>query len=191
VTDRISPAGFGPVLLDGGRARFSLWAPLAATAGEVSLVLPGRGERLPMRPAAPGPAASGDGWLVAEAEAAPGEPYAFALPDGRLVADPASRRQAGDVHGPSVLVDPDAYAWRHPGWRGRPWGEAVVYELHLGTFSPAGTFEGTRARLPHLADLGVTAVELMPVADFAGRAAGATTACCPTPRRAATARPTS
>jgi malto-oligosyltrehalose trehalohydrolase len=114
-----------------------------------------------MRPA-------GDGWLEAEAEAAPGEPYAFALPDGRLVADPASRRQAGDVHGPSVLVDPDAYAWRHPGWRGRPWGEAVVYELHPGTFSPAGTFEGARARLPHLADLGVTAVELMPVADFAG-----------------------
>jgi malto-oligosyltrehalose trehalohydrolase len=168
VTDRVNPA-FGPVLLGDGRARFSLWAPLAAAEGEVSLVLPGRGERLPMRPAAGGPAGSGDGWLVTEAEAAPGEPYAFVLPDGREIADPASRRQAGDVHGPSVLTDPGAYAWRHPGWRGRPWGEAVVYELHLGTFSPAGTFEGTRARLPHLADLGVTAVELMPVADFAGR----------------------
>jgi malto-oligosyltrehalose trehalohydrolase len=151
--------GFGPVLLGGGRARFRLWAPLAD--GEVSLVLPGRGARLPMRP-------SGGGWLEAEAEAAPGDAYAFALPDGREVADPASRRQAGDVHGPSVLVDPDAYRWRHAGWRGRPWGEAVVYELHLGTFSPEGTYEGTRARLPHLADLGVTAVELMPVADFAG-----------------------
>ena len=153
---------FGAALLSDGRARFSLWAP---GQEEVRLVLPGREDReRPMR-------RREGGWFEAEAEAAPGEAYAFRLGggDGGLeVPDPASRRQARDVHGPSLLVDPGAYRWRHTGWRGRPWGEAVLYELHLGAFSPEGTFEGARARLPYLAELGVTAVELMPVADFAG-----------------------
>ena len=67
------------------------------------------------------------------------------------------------------MVDPGTYHWRHTEWRGRPWAQTVLYELHLGTFSPEGTFEGARARLPYLAELGVTAVELMPIADFAGQ----------------------
>jgi hypothetical protein len=72
------------------------------------------------------------------------------------------------VHGPSVVVDPRAYHWQHADWRGRPWAEAVVYQLPVGTFSPDGTCGGVRERLDHLAPLGVTAIELMPIAEFPG-----------------------
>jgi maltooligosyltrehalose trehalohydrolase len=81
------------------------------------------------------------------------------------VPDPASRLQAGDVHDPSVVVDPGAHAWQHTGWRGRPWTETVLYELHVGAL---GGYAGVQARLPALAALGVTAVELMPINDFPG-----------------------
>ncbi len=73
------------------------------------------------------------------------------------------------MHGPSEVIDPLAYVWADRQWRGRPWHEAVVYELHVGTFTPAGTFRAAIVRLDHLAALGVTAIELMPVADFPGR----------------------
>src|SRR5690606_25905526 len=72
------------------------------------------------------------------------------------------------VHGPSQIVDPSAFAWTDGEWRGVPRGEIVIYELHTGTFTPEGTFAGVRDRLPVLRDLGVTAIELMPVADFPG-----------------------
>src|SRR5690606_11864858 len=98
----------------------------------------------------------------------PGDRYAFQRPDGRRVPDPAARAQAGDVHGPSLLLDPAAYDWRTPAWRGRPWEEAVIYELHTGTFSETGDFAGIAARLDHLAQTGVTAIEVMPVAQFGG-----------------------
>ena len=98
----------------------------------------------------------------------PATRYSFVLADGMRVPDPAARAQIGDVHGPSRLVDPHAYAWRTRGWRGRPWEEAVIYELHIGTFTPEGTFDGVRSKLDHLAELGVTAIELMPVAQFSG-----------------------
>ncbi|WP_020177734.1 malto-oligosyltrehalose trehalohydrolase [Methylopila sp. M107] len=91
--------------------------------------------------------------------------YRFHLPDGLTVPDPASRLQDGDVHGWSVLVDPRAYHWRTRDWAGRPWREAVIYELHVGCF---GGFSGVKAALPLLAKLGVTAVQLMPIADFPG-----------------------
>ena len=81
--------------------------------------------------------------------------------------DPASRYQPDDAHGPSAVVDPGDYRWRHD-WDGRPWHGTVLYELHVGTFSPEGTFAGVEARLDHLAALGATAVELMPLADFPG-----------------------
>lgn len=155
---------FGAAVLDGGRARFALWAP---ARDAVALVLPGRGEqRLAMEP-------GGEGWFGLEAEAAVGEPYLFDVGDGRggalLVADPASRGQAGDAAGPSLVVDPAAYRWRHTEWRGRPWAGSAVHEIHVGTFTPEGTFRAASARLHDLAELGVTAVELMPVADFPGR----------------------
>jgi malto-oligosyltrehalose trehalohydrolase len=110
-----------------------------------------------------------DGWFDLETDAvAVGAGYAFDV-GGKTVPDPAARGQMGDVHGPSRLVDPRAYSWRTGNWRGRPWEEAVIYELHTGTFSPSGTFEGIEEKLDHLASIGVTAIELMPVAQFAGQ----------------------
>ena len=147
---------WGTTCLDGG-ARFRLWAPAQE---QVSLACE-RGS-MPMR-------RLDDGWFEIETEAVPvGGAYAFELDDGRHVPDPASRAQMADVHGPSCLVDPERFAWRCGKWRGRPWEEAIVYELHTGTFTPEGTFDGVRTRLDHLADLGVTAIELMPVAQFSG-----------------------
>jgi maltooligosyltrehalose trehalohydrolase len=93
--------------------------------------------------------------------------YRFALPDGTLVPDPASRFQPLDVHGPSEVVDPH-YAWREE-WRGRPWREVVLYELHIGAFTPEGAFTAAIGKLDHLVELGVTAVEIMPISDFPGR----------------------
>ena len=150
---------FGAAVQANGTVRFRLWAP---AADRVELDLPERGGARPMRPLE-------QGWHELALTAAPGEPYSFLLPDGRRVADPASRCQAGDALGPSLIVDPAAYRWRQEGWPGRPWHEAVVYELHVGTFTPQGTFRAAIERLPHLAELGITALEIMPVADFVGR----------------------
>lgn len=151
---------FGAECRTNGEVRFRLWAPAVKS---VSVVLPRRHQRLPMSPV-------GNGWFeTVTADAASGDQYRFELPDGQTVPDPGSRRQAADVHDASVVVDPRAYSWHQPGWRGRPWHEAVVYELHVGTASAGGTFESLRPQLPQLAALGVTAVELMPVADFPGR----------------------
>ncbi|MEA2779200.1 MAG: maltooligosyltrehalose trehalohydrolase [Rhodospirillaceae bacterium] len=151
---------FGAECRDDDSVRFRLWAPGAET---VAVVLEDQARRLPME-------ARDDGWFeLVSPSAGPGDRYRFELPDGFHVPDPASRRQAGDVHGSSVVVDPMAYRWRHPKWRGRPWHEAIVYELHVGSFTPEGGYDGVRRRLERLARLGVSAVELMPVADFSGR----------------------
>ncbi len=139
--------------LDGDVARFRIWAP---SADRLSLELDGHDQ--PMD-------ASSDGWHSVTAPAVAGTRYRYRLPDGLAFPDPASRAQAGDVHDPSLVVDPLGFAWQNGGWMGRPWHEAVVYELHPGAF---GGFDGIRAQLPRLAALGVTAVELMPIADFPG-----------------------
>ncbi|HXV31963.1 MAG TPA: malto-oligosyltrehalose trehalohydrolase [Sinorhizobium sp.] len=138
--------------------RFRLWAP---GQSRVSVAL---GESaLPMQ-------AAGGGWFELTTDAAgAGTAYAFQIGDGMRVADPASRCQREDVHGPSVVVDPQAYAWRNADWRGRPWSETVLYELHVGAFSREGDFDGVQRRLDWLEKLGVTAIELMPIADFPGR----------------------
>ncbi|MEM8572151.1 MAG: malto-oligosyltrehalose trehalohydrolase [Pseudomonadota bacterium] len=147
---------WGPVQTDRG-ARFRLWAP-----SQTAVILRLDGQDTPMRE-------SGDGWFTLDAPSAQiGSEYAFVLPDGLVVPDPAARAQAGDVHGPSLLCDPDSYAWTHTDWQGRPWEEAVIYELHIGTFTPEGTFLSAIEKLSHLADLGVTAIEVMPVAQFSG-----------------------
>jgi malto-oligosyltrehalose trehalohydrolase len=95
--------------------------------------------------------------------------YQFVLPDGRHVPDPASRFQPMDVHGPSEIIDPAGYEWGDADWRGRPWEECVIYEIHVGAFTAEGTFRAVIERLDDLRDLGVTAIELMPIADFPGR----------------------
>jgi maltooligosyltrehalose trehalohydrolase len=150
---------FGPELQAGGGTRFNLWAPAASA---VTLVLEGAGEH-PMQP-------SRDGWhRVDVAQAGAGTRYRFKLPDGLLVPDPASHRNPDDVHGASEVVDPHAYNWQDAAWQGRPWHEAVIYELHVGTFTPEGTFAAAQARLADLAALGITAIELMPLADAPGQ----------------------
>lgn len=110
-----------------------------------------------------------EGWFsCAVAGAAPGLSYGFGLADGRVLPDPAARAQTGTVHGLSRLVDPGAHAWGQPDWKGRPWAEAVILELHIGTFTRQGTFRAAIERLEHLAETGITAIEIMPVAQFAG-----------------------
>ena len=151
---------FGAEVLPDGSVRFRLWAPSHASVG---LVLDGAEAPLAMHAAL-------EGWheLVTD-RAGAGARYRFMLPDATCVPDPASRHQPEDVHGPSEVIDPSAYAWREGGWRGRPWEEAVLYELHVGAFTPAGTFGAAIDKLDHLVALGVTAIEIMPVSDFPGR----------------------
>ncbi len=153
---------FGAEIMDDRRVRFRLWAP---GARRVELCLEGpRGQTfLPMEKQA-------DGWLeLVTDEAGPGSLYRYRIDGEQLIPDPASRHQPRDVHGPSEVIDPGAFQWRENGWRGRPWEESVFYELHVGTFCAEGTFRGVAKRLDYLADLGVTAIELMPVSDFPGR----------------------
>jgi malto-oligosyltrehalose trehalohydrolase len=149
---------FGAQVQPDGRVRFRLWAP---GQDRVSLVIEQQ-DTLPL-------GRREDGWFELTTErASAGSRYAYQLSSGLRVPDPASRQQAESVHGPSVVVDPLAYQWRSADWRARPWTEAVLYELHAGTFSDSGDFAGVQHKLDWLADLGVTAIELMPVADFAG-----------------------
>jgi 1,4-alpha-glucan branching enzyme/maltooligosyltrehalose trehalohydrolase len=141
--------------------RFRLWAPDCERV-ELCLEDAVHPQVLPM-------SGRGDGWFeLTVAEAGAGTRYRFAVDDGLRVPDPASRSNPDDVHGASEVVDPAAFRWQDTNWRGRRWEEAVVYELHVGTFSPAGSFAGVAERLDYLAGLGVTAIELMPVADFPG-----------------------
>jgi malto-oligosyltrehalose trehalohydrolase len=98
-----------------------------------------------------------------------GAAYGFRCGEGtQPVPDPASRANPWDVNAPSVVIDPRRYEWDDAKWRGRPWHEAVVYELHIGTFTPEGTFRAAIARLDHLVKAGITAIEMMPVCEFAG-----------------------
>jgi maltooligosyltrehalose trehalohydrolase len=153
---------FGAVLLPGGGARFRLWAPSAA---RVDVVLDGG----PLAGESPMPARA-DGWFELDiAGVAAGQRYGFRIDGNLIVPDPASRANPDDVHGRSELVDPLAFDWPDDGWLGRPWHEAVIYELHVGCLTPQGTFVAAIDRLDNLVALGVTAIELMPVADFAGR----------------------
>jgi 1,4-alpha-glucan branching enzyme/maltooligosyltrehalose trehalohydrolase len=155
---RITPQGVQFRLWAHDRARISLC--LAQERDEDG----GQGQpeqMLPMEPCE-------GGWFELTAAAAAGTRYRFRVSDDLRVADPASRFNPDDVHGASEVVDPAAFDWEDEGWRGLPWEQAVIYELHVGTFSPAGTFTGVTERLDYIAALGATAIELMPVADFSG-----------------------
>jgi maltooligosyltrehalose trehalohydrolase len=158
---RMHAMPFGAELREGA-ARFRLWAPGSA-AVRVELDRDDRRRVVAMK-------AEPDGWHALTLEGlAAGTPYAFLVDGEGPVPDPASRYNPWDVHGPSVLVDPHAFEWDDGAWAGRPWHEAVVYEMHIGTFTHEGTFRAAVGKLDYLAGVGITAIEVMPVADFAGR----------------------
>jgi maltooligosyltrehalose trehalohydrolase len=148
---------YGANMIAPGRTRFDFWAP---TAKMVEVDIAGRG-RVQMT------ADNDDGWFQTELDCAGGTEYRYVAMtqfDGEVnVPDPASRAQKDDIDGPSVVVDHSTFQWQHGDWRGLPWHETVLYELHVGLL---GGFDGVRARLPELAALGITAVELMPIGDF-------------------------
>ncbi|HET7911797.1 MAG TPA: malto-oligosyltrehalose trehalohydrolase [Pseudolabrys sp.] len=145
---------FGPLVSDRG-VTFRLWAPAARI---VHLMLD---HKMPMP--------QKDGWFVLQIEeAAPGARYAFEIDEDITIPDPASHFQPEDVHGPSEVIGHD-FAWQCGQWQGLPWQETVFSELHVGTFTKDGTFRAAISKLDHLARTGITAIELMPLADFPGR----------------------
>ena len=148
---------FGANVVDGG-VQFRVWAPRLKNP---ALVI--EGSMIPMH-------------LEAEAEFAAfvpgleaGTDYAILTDSGAERPDPVSRFQPHGVHGPSRIVDPNAFPWRDQHWKGLPLKEYIIYELHTGTFTPEGTFEAIIPKLAHLRDVGITAVEIMPVAEFPGK----------------------
>jgi len=154
---------FGAQMDPDGGCRFRLWAPAAAGV-DLEVGAPG------VIPTTVAMTAAEGGWFLAEhPHVTAGWRYRFRTAGSDLwLPDPASRRQPDGVHGASEVVDPRSFAWQDGAWRGRPWAETVLYELHVGTATREGTFAAARGLLPDLADLGVTAVELMPVAAFPG-----------------------
>jgi maltooligosyltrehalose trehalohydrolase len=137
-----------------------VWAP-ASQHVTVRITQPARAV-VPLAP-------EGNGYFAGFAEGArSGARYLFQLDGSSPLPDPASRFQPEGVHGPSEVIDPAAFTWTDSGWTSPRVDELVIYELHIGTFSDEGTFEGAARRLPELVRLGVTAVEIMPVADFPG-----------------------
>lgn len=138
--------------------RFEVWAP---QADRVTLHCEGTTRTLEHDP-------ERAGWWTGDAEARDGTRYGFALDDGPVLPDPRSRRQPDGPDGLSAVVDPERYGWRTE-WAGRPLPGAVLYELHVGTYTPEGTLDAAAERLGHLQELGITHVELMPVCPFPGR----------------------
>ena len=144
---------WGARYIGAGQTRFRLWAP---DLTELKLTLEGQPPQVMQ--------ASGDGWFELTTAAMPGACYGFQWPD-RVLPDPASRLQQGGPHGWSVVTDAAAWQHKYPHWAGRPWQETVIYELHVAAL---GGFNGVRHRLAELAALGITAIELMPIATTPG-----------------------
>lgn len=194
MTERAHRMPFGAEIGPDGAVRFRLWAPAAkrvelllyeAEASRTSDGLPARGcdrrlagtlDTLPARTLDEPPAhtldmePAGGGWIeLVTPLARAGTLYRYRIDGSLEVPDPTSRFNPRDVGGPSEVVDPTAFSWPDDDWRAPPWHEAVLYELHAGAFTPEGTFQGIERELDRLAALGVTALELLPVADFPGR----------------------
>ena len=134
-----------------------VWAPNAKR-----VELDSRGQRTSMT-------ATGGGWWQSAAELQVGADYTFCLDGGEPRPDPRSHYQPQGIYGPSRIIDHASFNWDDAGWQAPPLPAAVIYELHVGTFTPDGTFEAVIAKLPHLVDLGVTHIELMPVNEFPGK----------------------
>lgn len=150
--------GWGPQFCKDGWTVFQLWAP-----AESSLILEIDNHQVPME-------RQGEGWFAVRLDRQPvGTLYCYVLSDGTRVPDPASRFQPLGVGGPSLLCASDGFVWKQADWLGRSWEEAIFYELHVGTFTREGTYTAAIEQLPRLAEIGFTAIELMPVAQFPGR----------------------
>jgi malto-oligosyltrehalose trehalohydrolase len=151
---------FGTELLKGLGVHFRIFAP---GVDQMRLQLDNKAEPLIMN-------STKGGWHRSFIRsAAVGTRYSFILPDGTQVPDPASRYQPENVAGPSEVIDPKQYCWGDVGWLGRRWTETVLYEMHIGAFTPQGTYRSAIEKLGHLEGLGITAVELLPVNQFSGR----------------------
>lgn len=152
---------FGVECRGDGSVRFRFWAPKLQ---RVEVALEGQNSRTLSL------VRHDEGWFeLVTREACAGMRYSFQI-DGRLkVPDPASRFQPSDVNGPSEVVNPSEFDWQDEEWRGLPWEEAIIYELHVGTFTREGSFAALQQKLDYLSKLGVTALELMPVSDFSGK----------------------
>ncbi|MFT9454173.1 malto-oligosyltrehalose trehalohydrolase [Komagataeibacter saccharivorans] len=145
----------GATLLDAGHTRFRLWAPSSA-----GVVLEAEGH-----PPLPMARKGGEGWFECVLACGAGTRYRYRVTPDLAVPDPVSCYQPDDVHGPSAVVDPASYDWRHGAWRGRPWHETVIYEVHVGVM---GGYAGVARDLPRIRALGVTAIELMPLSEIPG-----------------------
>ncbi len=143
--------------VEGETTNFRVWAP---NAREVTLRLLGRGD-YPMKK-------EDGGEFSASVSASAGDRYFYIVDGGKPVPDPVSRLLPEGVHGPTEIIDPGKFRWTDRNWRGLDLRDLIIYELHVGTFSPAGTFEGVIQRLDYLKRLGITAIEIMPVAAFPG-----------------------
>src|SRR3990172_4837850 len=152
----------GAFLRPDGSACWRLWAPRTKSVELVLFDAAGRPEVVAMRPEAPGYFAH------VACDVREGQRYAFRLDGGPDRPDPASRWQPDGVHQPSALFCRERFQWSEGGWGGGRRADLVIYELHVGTFTDAGTFDRIHARLDALHELGVTAIELMPVAQFPG-----------------------
>ncbi|MFL5582196.1 MAG: malto-oligosyltrehalose trehalohydrolase, partial [Gemmatimonadaceae bacterium] len=148
-------------VVENGAVRFAVWAP---RAGSVRVVI-GEGDAAEEHDLEPRERGVFEGRVEGIGA---GADYRYRLDEADPLPDPVSRWQPAGVHGPSRVVDPEAFEWTDDGWRGRSMRDLVIYELHVGTFSPEGTFEGVIPRLGALKELGVTALEIMPVAEFPG-----------------------
>ncbi|HLH07622.1 MAG TPA: malto-oligosyltrehalose trehalohydrolase [Terriglobales bacterium] len=151
----------GAQLLGGDRVGFSVWAP---TAKKVVLRLSSSGGESDIKMAR-----TRDRVFHAEASAKAGDRYSYIVDGSKPLPDPVSRYLPEGVHGRTEILDSHAFAWTDQNWRGIPYSEYVIYELHVGTFTAEGTFDGVVSKLPYLKEMGVTVIELMPVAAFPGR----------------------
>jgi len=148
----------GATVLAGGGVQFRVWAPnVRALSVELN---PGHRHIEMQR--------DGEDFEAVVREARPGDTYCFAFDGGTTRPDPVSRSQPHGVHGPSQIVDSGAFAWSDQDWKGIALEDYIFYELHTGTFTPEGTFAGVVSKLDYLRELGITAIELMPVAEFPG-----------------------
>lgn len=160
MTNSASVLAYGAHLRD-GRAQFRLWAP-SATSLALRLFRNGRPQQLPMHRDA-------DGIYTLDADAREGDRYLYVVNTEQAVPDPVSRFLPEGVHGPTEIVNPELFPWTDTQWRGLDYNEYILYELHIGTFTPEGTFDSAIERIPYLKKLGITAVELMPVNAFPGK----------------------